>query len=278
MTTVAENSVQVSQSESLFRVSTGPLVVTLSREHFNLFQSARLNTVTIIPEGSSAGFAIMTPERKHFVSSRDRNCRIEVENSGEVATLVARGRHVAMPGGRGLCESEGNLLSFHARISFFAGQRYVAVDYDVSNSEEEEGVVVRGIGYAFRVALGLVEQGTVWTAEGEVPLTEEGYNLTYEKPLTGSPPNWIAWHGPNGGLAISLRDMARQAPAALRVRPTGFSVGFYPEINDPGSAVPYLRLGRGETRKHSALFYFLTPEETRREIEGILRGSSLRTR
>ncbi len=268
----SETSLRIEESDFLIEVHTGPLSVTISQESFNLFHTARAGSVEIIPRHSSAGFAVMTPDRKHYVSTRDRNCTVRIEETHpDHAVVLARGRHAAMPG------AVGTLLDFEVRMRFSTGQSRVLVDYEVTHSEESEEIVLRGIGYAFRIALGAVEEGRVWTAEGELPLTEEGHTLLYTESLAGDHPNWLAWHGPNGGLAIALPRMAATAPKSLRVRPTGFSVGFHPEVNDPESRVPMLKVHPGETLRYSMLFDFLSAEVTREGVVTSMKSSEARS-
>lgn len=268
----SETSLRIEESDSLIEVHTGTLSATISKQSFNLFQTARVGSVEIIPQHSSAGFAVMTPDRKHYVSTRDRNCTVRIEESHpDHAVVSAHGRHAAMPG------AVGTLLDFEVRMTFSAGESRVLVDYEVTHNESEVELQVRGIGYAFRVALGAVEDGRVWTAAGELPLTEEGHTLLYTEPLDGDHPNWLAWHGPNGGLAIALPRMAATAPKSLRVRPTGFSVGFHPEVNDPGGRVPMLKVLRGEKLRYSTRFDFLSPEVTREDVVTSMNSSETRS-
>ncbi|PJB63123.1 MAG: hypothetical protein CO095_17125 [Armatimonadetes bacterium CG_4_9_14_3_um_filter_58_7] len=164
-----------------------------------------------------------------------------------------------MPGGT------GSLLAWAVRLTVGRGASHAVVEYEAVNDETNE-VGVRGIGYAFRAAIGAVDKGLIWTAEGEFPLPDEGRELLYEEPVARPSPNWICWRGPRGGLAIAIKEMGRKAPKALRVRPSGYSIGFLPERAMDGAVGGAVTLQPGEAIRDTALFYFVGPTTQRQQV------------
>jgi len=124
--------VAVKKDGDAVTITTGVLKLVVRRNKFNLFDEVWVNDVQVV-KPHNGGPLLMhgglgLPNYKHFKTTNDPNCTLEVEESGPMRAVVKiTGKHISTDNMAG----DNHLLDFVCRIHAHAGSGLVKVVYSM---------------------------------------------------------------------------------------------------------------------------------------------------
>ena len=252
-----------------FRLDTGPLQANVEvGQGWGLLDGASLGGLTILDSQlSNPGLVLRTPGGEEFNTRQGKVTSAVVEVSGPLrAVLHLCGDHRSVSGER--------LFGYEARLSVYAGQPWVEVEYTFINDSDPEWVDLERI--SFELAPQAADSGlagayqdvyesqrpfsiysdkpVVFTAfAGSRIFDEQGQHVELPEPgemLHKVAHGWLDLSGEAGGLAVAVRRAGPLAPKRLASSGSRLQVELWPAQAGP------LHWHQGWARTHRFLLYF----------------------
>lgn len=253
----SKEQVSVSQTETEWKVDTGPLSFVLRQGTAFALHEVCLQGSAFWSELTVGAFEMRLAENPDVLEPIVE--RVEVVEAGPLrAVIELQGQHV---GPRG-----PSTMAYQGRITAYAGKPYVEVEHRFVHMGEADDLHLAGLSTGFRpgsnparrtqhVSLGEGYYRTgIETSQSAVDMTIDAETLLYQsnEHFTESfyGDFWVDWQEDHGGLAISHYQAHQHYPKSLRADSVSMETGLYPLGEEPA------RILQGMGKTHRLLFHF----------------------